>query len=50
MMPEEWGGTPPEGGFDAFHDLIWLDEIARLACGGKYLLVTAFVLFFCTKS
>jgi len=35
MWPEEMGGTPPEGGeFDIFHDIIWLDEIARLGGGG----------------
>jgi len=33
-MPIEWGGTPPEGGWDAFHDLIWLDELARGGSGG----------------
>jgi len=32
--PAELGGTPPEGGFDAFHDLIWVDEIGRCGAGG----------------
>ena len=32
--PKEYGGTPPEGGFDAFHDLILIDELARCAAGG----------------
>jgi len=32
---EKLGGTPPDGGeFDAFHDLIWLDEINRSGSGG----------------
>ena len=31
--PAEHGGTPPEG-FDAFHDLILVDELARCAAGG----------------
>jgi alkylation response protein AidB-like acyl-CoA dehydrogenase/predicted heme/steroid binding protein len=33
IWPAEYGGTPPEG-FDAFHDLIWLDELARCGAGG----------------
>jgi len=33
--PKEYGGTPPEGGFDSFHDLIFWDELAR--CGGGWL-------------
>jgi len=33
--PEEYGGTPPAGGFDSFHDLIFWDELAR--CGGGWL-------------
>lgn len=32
--PEELGGTPPEGGWDNFMDLIWHDELARSGCGG----------------
>ena len=32
--PAEHGGTPPPGGFDAFHDLILADELARCGCGG----------------
>lgn len=32
--PAEWGGTPPEGGFDAFKMLIMEDEFARAAAGG----------------
>ena len=33
--PVEFGGTPPEGGkFDAFHDLIFHDELARCGAGG----------------
>lgn len=31
--PAEHGGTPPPG-FDAFHDLIWVDELARCGAGG----------------
>lgn len=30
----ELGGTPPQGGFDAFHDLILNDEISRSSCAG----------------
>jgi len=33
--PKEYGGTPPPEGFDAFHDLIFWDELAR--CGGGWL-------------
>lgn len=29
----EYGGTPPED-FDAFHDLIVIDELARCGAGG----------------
>ena len=32
--PVEHGGTPPPGGFDAFHDLILIDELARCGAGG----------------
>lgn len=32
--PAEYGGTPPRGGFDAFHDLIFFDELARCGTGG----------------
>jgi alkylation response protein AidB-like acyl-CoA dehydrogenase len=31
--PEEYGGTPPPGGFDIFHDLIYWDELARYGGG-----------------
>ena len=31
--PAEHGGTPPEG-FDAFHDLILVDELSRCGAGG----------------
>ena len=31
--PAEYGGTPPKD-FDAFHDLILIDELARSAAGG----------------
>mmetsp|Transcript_39336 Transcript_39336/g.47666 ORF Transcript_39336/g.47666 Transcript_39336/m.47666 type:complete len:402 (-) Transcript_39336:205-1410(-) len=31
--PVEYGGTPPPD-FDAFHDFIFLDELARAGCGG----------------
>jgi len=33
--PAEYGGTPPRGGFDYFHDLVFWDELAR--CGGGWL-------------
>lgn len=32
--PKEYGGTPPEGGWDAFMDLIWLDEVSRGGSAG----------------
>lgn len=32
--PIEYGGTPPDDGFDAYHDLILLDELGRCASGG----------------
>lgn len=32
--PEELGGTPPEGGWDSFMELIWLDELQRSGVGG----------------
>ena len=34
MWPVELGGTPPEGGWDAFMDLILCDETARLVSAG----------------
>ena len=34
MWPAKYGGTPPEGGWDAFMDLIWCDEMARSGCSG----------------
>jgi alkylation response protein AidB-like acyl-CoA dehydrogenase len=35
-MPAELGGTPLPGGvkFDHFHDLIWIDELARCGASG----------------
>eukprot|EP01006_Ploeotia_vitrea_P044164 TRINITY_DN66815_c6_g9_i2.p1 TRINITY_DN66815_c6_g9~~TRINITY_DN66815_c6_g9_i2.p1 ORF type:complete len:525 (-),score=267.56 TRINITY_DN66815_c6_g9_i2:461-1987(-) len=33
IWPREFGGTPPEQ-FDAFHDLILVDELSRCAAGG----------------
>ena len=33
MWPVELGGTPPNGGFDAFHDLVFTDETSRLPSG-----------------
>jgi alkylation response protein AidB-like acyl-CoA dehydrogenase/predicted heme/steroid binding protein len=32
--PAEYGGTPPEGGWDDFMTLVHEDELARCACGG----------------
>jgi len=32
--PESQGGTPPEGGFDSFMDLIWVDELMRCGASG----------------
>jgi len=37
--PKELGGTPPEGGFDEFMFLIWVDETTRAAVGGVVLLL-----------
>ena len=34
MWDEKHGGTPPAGGWDAFMDLIWCDEVARAGCSG----------------
>jgi alkylation response protein AidB-like acyl-CoA dehydrogenase len=34
MWPKELGGTPPTGGWDAFYDLIWNDEISRALSAG----------------
>jgi len=34
QFPPELGGTPPPGGFDAFHDLILNDELARIGSAG----------------
>lgn len=34
QWPVELGGTPPEGGFDAFHDLILCDEVGRSHSSG----------------
>lgn len=39
----ELGGTPPPGGWDEFHDVIWVDEISRCGAGG-----VSIVLFFIT--
>lgn len=33
IWPAQYGGTPPEG-FDFFHDLIMVDELARCGAGG----------------
>ena len=34
MWPVEYGGTPPEGGWDAFMDLIYLYEMGQTGAGG----------------
>lgn len=34
MFPPELGGTPPEGGWDKWMDLIWNDEMSRSGAGG----------------
>jgi alkylation response protein AidB-like acyl-CoA dehydrogenase len=34
MWPAELGGTPPEGGWNAFQDLILHDELTRCRAGG----------------
>eukprot|EP00929_Paragymnodinium_shiwhaense_P003055 TRINITY_DN103459_c0_g1_i1.p1 TRINITY_DN103459_c0_g1~~TRINITY_DN103459_c0_g1_i1.p1 ORF type:complete len:413 (-),score=98.40 TRINITY_DN103459_c0_g1_i1:212-1450(-) len=37
--PKELGGTPPEGGWDWLHFLIWVDETSRSGAGGITLLL-----------
>jgi len=37
--PAELGGTPPEGGWDYFMFLIWVDECTRVGAGGIVLLL-----------
>lgn len=32
--PKEYGGTPPEGGWDEFMNVIWHDELGRSNCAG----------------
>jgi len=34
MWPEEYGGTPLEGGMDQFHEVVLLDELGRANNGG----------------
>ena len=34
MWPKEYGGTPPEGGWDMFMDLIYLYEMSGVGSGG----------------
>jgi len=35
LWPKKYGGTPPDGGkFDAFHEIILWDELARCGAGG----------------
>jgi len=46
MIPLEWGGTPPVGGWDAFSDLIWLDELRRFNCGGFQIGFSIFTMAF----
>jgi acyl-CoA dehydrogenase len=40
--PAEWGGTPPEGGWDNFMNIIWTDEHSRCGSGGVSI-VTVFI-------
>lgn len=47
QWPAELGGTPPdgvEGSFDAFHDLIWVDELSRCASQSVILLFTIYTM------
>jgi len=46
MYPESMGGTPLPGGvkFDAFHDLVWIDEISRTGASGLIACVTMFTM------
>jgi alkylation response protein AidB-like acyl-CoA dehydrogenase len=34
MWPVKYGGTPPDGGWDSFMDLIWNDELTRCGSAG----------------
>ena len=36
IYPAAYGGTPPADGYDAFHELIWIDELYRT--GGAFVL------------
>jgi alkylation response protein AidB-like acyl-CoA dehydrogenase len=46
MYPESMGGTPLPGGvkFDAFHDLIWIDELSRTGASGLIACITMFTM------
>lgn len=46
MYPEEVGGTPLPNGvkFDSFHDLIWIDELARCGASGLIACLTIFTM------
>jgi alkylation response protein AidB-like acyl-CoA dehydrogenase len=46
MYPKEIGGTPLPGGvkFDAFHDLIWIDELARTGASGLIACLTIYTM------
>jgi len=45
MYPASMGGTPPaDGKFDAFHDLIWIDELSRTGASGLIACLTIFTM------
>ena len=37
--PAHLGGTPPEGGWDEFMFIIWVDELGRCGAGGVSILI-----------
>jgi alkylation response protein AidB-like acyl-CoA dehydrogenase len=46
MFPTEMGGTPLPNGekFDAFHDLVWIDELSRTGACGLIAVITIFTM------
>jgi alkylation response protein AidB-like acyl-CoA dehydrogenase len=47
QWPTELGGTPPggeDGSFDAFHDFVWVDELARSASQSVILMFTIYTM------
>jgi alkylation response protein AidB-like acyl-CoA dehydrogenase len=40
----QYGGTPPEGGWDEFMNVIWIDELSRAEASGV-VVVTFFIAY-----